>query len=209
MFSSSSNYVTWVDGVFLLILLIGVIILIGITIATIYFVIKYNRKRHPYSKNIEGNLKLEILWTVIPVFIVIGMFWYGWLGYKEMQDVPENAFIVKVTGKMWKWDFLYPNGLKTDTLYIPINKPIKLELTSVDVNHSLYIPALRIKRDVYPNKDNFLWFIAEKEGHFDIACAEYCGLNHSYMYSKVVVLKENEFNKWYVAQADSMANNKK
>lgn len=203
MLSNASNFIKEVDGVFLFILGVSVLLLILITFLMVYFVIKYNRKKNLTPKNIKGNTTLEIIWTVIPTILVVGMFYYGWYGYKKMTAAPKDAFEINVTGKMWAWEFTYPNGLKTDTLVVPINKPIKLNLQSIDVNHSFFIPAFRIKRDVIPNKNNYLWFIAEEVGVYDIACAEYCGLRHSYMYSKLYAIHQNEFDEWYKAKLDT------
>jgi cytochrome c oxidase subunit 2 len=203
MLSNASNFIKEVDGVFLFILGVSVLLLILITFLMVYFVIKYNRKKNLTPKNIKGNTTLEIIWTVIPTILVVGMFYYGWYGYKKMTAAPKDAFEINVTGKMWAWEFIYPNGLKTDTLVVPINKPIKLNLQSIDVNHSFFIPAFRIKRDVIPNKNNYLWFIAEEVGVYDIACAEYCGLRHSYMYSKLYAIHQNEFDEWYKAKLDT------
>lgn len=203
MLSNASNFIKEVDGVFLFILGISVLLLILITFLMIYFVIKFNRKKNPRPRNIKGNTTLEIIWTVIPTLLVIGMFYYGWYGYKKMTAAPKDAFEINVNARMWAWEFNYPNGLKTDTLVVPVNKPIKLNLHSLDVNHSFFIPAFRIKRDAIPNKNNYLWFIAEETGVYDIACAEYCGLRHSYMYSKLYALHQNEFDEWYKSKSDT------
>jgi len=103
---------------------------------------------------------------------------------------------------MWQWSFEYQDGKKSDTLFVPVKKPIKLVLHSNDVNHSFFIPAFRLKKDVFPNRERIAWFIAEKEGEYDIACAEYCGLNHSYMYAKIIVLNQEEFNNWLYGMSD-------
>ncbi|MGB9665385.1 MAG: cytochrome c oxidase subunit II [Ignavibacteria bacterium] len=203
MLSNASNFIKEVDGVFLFILSISVLLLILITFLMIYFVIKFNRKKNPRPQNIKGNTTLEIIWTVIPTILVIGMFYYGWYGYKKMTAAPKDAFEVNVNARMWAWEFNYPNGLKTDTLVVPVNRPIKLNLHSLDVNHSFFIPAFRIKRDAIPNKNNYLWFVAEETGVYDIACAEYCGLRHSYMYSKLYALHQNEFDEWYRSKSDT------
>ncbi len=197
MLLKASNFINEVDGVFLFISAIALLLLILITFLMVFFVIRYNRKKHNTPKNIRGNTLLEIIWTFIPTILVVGMFYYGWYGYKKMTAAPKDAFEINVTARMWQWQFKYPNGKILDTLVVPINKPIKLNLKSLDVNHSFFIPAFRIKRDAIPNKDNFLWFIAEETGVYDIACAEYCGLRHSYMYSKIYSLHQNEFDEWY------------
>jgi cytochrome c oxidase subunit 2 len=119
-----------------------------------------------------------------------------------MLNPPENAIEIKATGRMWSWLFEYENGFQTDTLYVPIQKPVKLTLQSTDVIHSLYIPAFRVKKDVVPGKlKNKLWFVAEEGGSYDIFCAEYCGERHSYMLSKVVAMPQNEFDDWYTSNA--------
>lgn len=205
MLANASNFVKEVDGVFLFILGISLALLVLITILMVVFVIKFNRKRNPRPKNIKGNTALEIIWTVIPTLLVVGMFYYGWYGYKKMTAAPKDSFEINVNGRMWQWEFIYPNGKKTDSLVVPINKPVKLNLNSLDVNHSFFIPAFRIKKDVIPNKNNSLWFIANETGIYDIACAEYCGLRHSYMYSKLYAVHQNEFENWYNSATDTLS----
>ncbi|MCU0331955.1 MAG: cytochrome c oxidase subunit II [Ignavibacteriaceae bacterium] len=202
MFDDVSNFVNSVDGTFLFTLIVSVFFLVLITALMIFFVIKYSRKRNPKGTNIHGNMFLEIAWTGIPTILVLIMFWYGWQGYKEMVNVPENAMPIDVTAQMWKWSFKYEDGKTTDSLYVPVNTPIKLTLHSNDVNHSFFIPAFRLKKDVFPNRERVAWFIAKETGEYDIACTEYCGLNHSYMYSKIFVLPEEEFKDWLYGMSD-------
>ena len=196
MFEGSSNFVQSVDTAFLFILVVSVFFLVLITGLMIYFVIRYSRKRNPQATNIHGNIPLEVAWTVIPTLLVLVMFWMGWKGYKDMATPPEDAMVVDVTAQMWIWKFQYDNGLKSDTLYVPVNKAVKVRLKSLDVNHSFYVPAFRVKKDVIPNRDNMVWFEADQIGSYDIFCAEYCGLNHSYMLNKVVVMPQMDFERW-------------
>ena len=202
MFDGASNFIESVDGAFLFTLVVSVFFLILNTSLMIFFVIKYNRKRHPKAVNLHGNTALEITWTIIPTILVMLMFVYGWMGYSEMSDIPEDAMAVQVTAQMWKWQFTYEDGRQTDSLYVPVDKPIKLILKSNDVNHSFFIPAFRLKKDVFPNKDREAWFQAKEVGEYNIACAEYCGLNHSYMYSKIFVMPQEEFNNWMYRMSD-------
>lgn len=197
MFTSSSNFSNNVDALFAYIVILSAIVLVGITVAMIYFVIRYSRKRNPVPSNIDGNLTLEILWTAIPLMLFMSMFYFGWVGYKEMRAAPENSIKIHVTARMWHWGFEYPNGLKTDTLYVPVDTPVKVYLKSLDVSHAFFIPAFRVKKDVYPNKTNDAWFKSDKVGRYDIACAEYCGLNHSYMYSAVYIMEQKDFDAWF------------
>jgi cytochrome c oxidase subunit II len=197
MFSGASNFTNDVDKTFLIIFYVAVFFLVGITATMIYFVFRYNKKRSPKSEHIEGNLTIEIVWTIIPLILVSIMFVYGWTNWKTMKSPPKNAFAITSTARMWSWSFSYPNGKITDTLFVPINKPVIINVTSADVIHSLYIPAFRIKQDAVPGNKNFLWFIAEKPGTYNIFCAEYCGLRHAYMTSGVVVMQQKAFDKWY------------
>jgi cytochrome c oxidase subunit 2 len=196
MFSGASNFVESVDGAFLVIFAISFFFLIGLTITMIWFVVKYNRKKHPKAVQIKENMKLEIAWIVIPLIIVLAMFYYGYLVFKPMRQVPEGAMEVKVTGMMWAWTFEYENGKTAKELYLPVNKPVKLNLYSPDVIHSFYIPAFRIKEDMVPGKNNYMWFIPTFEGSYEILCAEYCGLRHSFMESKAIIVSDTAFTLW-------------
>lgn len=207
MFSQASNFVEGVDKAFIVIAGISLVFLVGITFAMIFFVIKFNKKRNPVAKNVKESKRLELAWTIIPTILVLFMFYYGWVGYAPMRNIPKDAIPVKVTGRMWSWSFEYANGKISPTLIVPIDKPVKLDLYSPDVLHSLYIPAFRLKEDVVPGVNNKMWFEAGKLGEYDILCAEYCGDKHSYMLSKVEVLTQEDFDAWYNAkdEVSSMA----
>jgi cytochrome c oxidase subunit 2 len=125
------------------------------------------------------------------------MFYYGWTGFKFIRNVPKDAMVVQVTARMWTWLFEYENGKKSKELNVPVGRPVKLDLSSQDVIHSLYIPAFRVKEDAVPKMKTYLWFKPAKVGSYDIFCAEYCGTGHSAMLSKVIVMPEEEFEKWY------------
>lgn len=205
IFSNASNFVDGVDTAFMVIFGISLFFLIGITAVMIYFVFRYHKSRNPKATQIAGSNALEITWTIIPLILVMVMFYYGYKGYAVMREVPDDAMQVKVTAYMWDWDFQYENGKVSKDLYVPINKAVKLNLVSLDVIHSLYISAFRVKEDVVPGRANYMWFIAQKEGNYDILCAEYCGLRHSYMEAKVIVMPEQNFNTWladYDPEAD-------
>ncbi len=193
----STNSTTAFNNVFLFLLVISVVLLAAITFTMIYFVIKYNRKKNPTPVNIESHLLLEITWIVIPTALVLAMFYYGWIGFTSMRTVPPDAMTVKATGRMWSWQFEYENGIKSKELKVPLGKPVKLLITSLDVLHSLFIPVYRIKEDAVPGRETYLWFLPDKEGEYDLFCSEYCGVQHSSMISKVIVIGEDDFHAWY------------
>ena len=197
MFQGTSPFSDYVDTTFLTIVGISALVLVGILAFMVYFLVRYSRKRNPHPKNIEGNISLEVAWTVIPLVLFMGMFYMGWKGYLDETNIPDNAIPIKVTARMWSWSFEYPNGVRTDTLYVPIHTPMKMTLHSIDVNHSFYIPSFRIKKDVIPNRENVMWFRTTEVAEYDIACAEYCGLRHSYMYDKVISMDSTRFEAWF------------
>lgn len=191
------NTVQHTDLTFLIIIGISFVLLLVITVAMFWFMYRYSKKRNPVATDITGNTTLEILWTVIPTILVIIMFFYGYTGFKQMRNAPENSMTVKVIGRMWAWSYEYENGVKSDTLFVPTGKPIKLELTSTDVNHSFYIPAFRVKEDAIPGRKNYMWFEPQENGEYIVECAEYCGMSHAYMLSRVVSIPVDKFDYWY------------
>lgn len=195
---NASNFVAGVDEAFVFIMGVSFIFLIGLTFTMLYFVYKYNQKKNPVATQIKGSTKLEIVWTIIPTILVLVMFYYGWAGWTPMQKPPKDSFNIKVVARMWNFTFEYENGKRTDTLFVPQNKAVRLNLNSLDVIHSLYIPAFRVKEDVVPGREKFIWFIPQQEGLYDLFCTEYCGLNHSYMLNQVKVMPDQDFNAWYV-----------
>jgi cytochrome c oxidase subunit 2 len=194
MIAQASNLVHAVDQTFFFIVGVSVFFLVLITGCMIYFVIRYSRKRNPKATNIHGNIPLEITWTVIPTILALVMFWFGWTDYKLESTPPADAYNIDVTGQMWHWTFKYPNGVEMDSLFLPLDKDIKVNIRSKDVNHSFFVPAFRVKKDAIPGRTNTAWFRTEKEGVYNLFCAEYCGMKHSYMITKVVVIPVNDFN---------------
>ncbi|MDR3611483.1 MAG: cytochrome c oxidase subunit II [Ignavibacteriaceae bacterium] len=194
MIAQASNLVHTVDQTFYFIVGVSVFFLVLITGCMIYFVIRYSRKRNPKATNIHGNIPLEITWTVIPTILALIMFWFGWTDYKLESTPPADAYNIDVTGQMWHWTFKYPNGVEMDSLFLPLDKDIKVNIRSKDVNHSFFVPAFRVKKDAIPGRTNTAWFRTEKEGVYNLFCAEYCGMKHSYMITKVVVIPVNDFN---------------
>jgi len=192
-----ANLSSSVDSVFLFIMTISVILLAGTTGVMLYFVVRYSRRRNPRPENIEGNLPLEIIWTAIPLVLVLAIFWVGWKGFVFKRTVPKDAMVVKVTARMWSWGFEYGNGAHSDVLKLPQGRPVKLTINSLDVLHSLFIPAFRVKEDAVPGRETYLWFQPDHEGTYDVFCTEYCGMGHSSMITKVEVMPAAAFDAWY------------
>ena len=197
MFSEASNLAAGVDKVFLFIISVGVFFIVAITVFIIYMLIRFSRKKGKKPMQFTDNIKLEIVWTVIPVILVVLMFYYGWVAFAPMRKVPADAMKITAIGKMWAWEFEYGKGLRSPELVIPVNRAVRLDLKSEDVNHSLFIPAFRVKEDVIPGYNNYLWFIPQYVGDYEILCTQYCGLMHSNMLSRARVLDQPEYDKWF------------
>jgi cytochrome c oxidase subunit 2 len=193
---NASNFVAGVDLAFMIILGIAIFFLVSLTIIMLVFIYKYKRKRHPKAIQNEGSNRLEVIWTLIPLGLVLVMFYFGWMGWKPMKNPPEDAMHIKAIARMWKFQFQYENGRVTDSLYVPVDEPVILDLVAMDVLHALYIPSFRLKEDMVPGRQKFMWFIPGRVGSYDLFCAEYCGLEHSYMFTGVRVMPKDEFDSW-------------
>jgi cytochrome c oxidase subunit 2 len=210
MLSRLSNISDAVNGPILFIAATSMVMLIGITAVMIYFTIKYHRRHNPVGEDIHGHQTLEVVWTVVPTILAFAFFWYGWEGYKVMKTPPDDAMKINVTGRMWSWLIEYENGVESPELTIPVGRPVRLDLDSQDVIHSFYIPAFKVKQDAVPGVPGlFLWFIANEVGDYDVFCAEYCGLSHSKMLTKVHVLPQEEFDAWLATEGAKVAEMKK
>jgi len=198
----ASNFVDKVDTAFIFIIGIALIFLVSLTALMIYFIFRFNRKRNPKATQISGSIRLELVWTIVPTILVLFMFYFGWAGWHPMKNPPKDAREVTSTARMWNFNFTYANGKVSNDLVLPVNEPVIINLVSVDVIHSLYIPAFRVKEDMVPGKTKQMWFRPQAEGTYDLFCTEYCGLRHSYMETTVKILNKEEFEEWY---ADSAA----
>ena len=203
--NNAQSAVASVDTAFLLIIGISAVILVLIVATMVYFVFHYSRAKHPVAADISGNFWAELIWTVLPTLLVLGMFHYGWVSYRSLRDAPQGSLPVKVTARMWSWLFTYENGRQSDTLVVPVGKPIKLELNSLDVIHGFFVPAFRIKIDTVPGMPTTAWFLAEKPGEHDIFCSVYCGLKHADMLSRVRAVSPEEFEQWLAQNPQAAA----
>ena len=192
-----------VDQAFLIILGFAVFVLVAVTVTMVYFLWRYHYTRNPEPTDIKGSVGLEILWTVLPTLIVLGLFWTGWTSFKAMRTIPEGAMTVAVEGRMWSWRFTYDNGRTSKELVIPVDTPVKLALTTRDVIHSFYVPAMRVKWDLVPGMDTDAWIQSDTVGDYDIFCAEYCGLKHADMITILRVVDREEFDGWLNDTGDS------
>ena len=193
----SSTTAEQVDNLFYFILLVSIFFFAIIVGVMVLFLIKYRaRPGESAQKSPSHNNTLEVAWTVIPGIFVAGIFFWGFVGYLDMRQPPDDSYEIQVTAKKWSWSFTYPNGHVDNNLHVPQDRPVRLVMSSDDVIHSLYIPAFRLKMDVIPGRYTTTWFESGTPGEYTLFCAEYCGTQHSNMLAKVVVHRSGEFEKW-------------
>ncbi|SDP63060.1 cytochrome c oxidase subunit II [Desulforhopalus singaporensis] len=186
-----------VDQAFWYIIGFSLFLLTGITVVMVYFVIRYRRSIHPVSSDIRDNYGLEIVWTVIPTLIALSMFYIGWKSYVGLRTVPDDAMEVEVLAQKYSWIFVYDNDKETENeLVVPLGRAVRLNVTSLDVLHSFYLPAFRIKVDAVRGMDTYAWFRADELGEYDIECTEYCGVSHSAMVATLRIVPQEEFDGW-------------
>lgn len=200
----SSTFAADVDGLFTFINVASAVILLGITVAIIYFSIKYKRKSEDdVTPVIRYNTTLELTWTIVPFILIIIVFGWGFRGYIDMRTPPSNSYEIYVTANSFFWQFTYPNGVQTtDELYVPAGRPVKLIMQSRDVIHSLFVPDFRIKQDVLPGRYTTVWFQTLGPGEHILFCTEYCGTGHSMMDAMVYALEPAEFDAWLQEQRE-------
>jgi len=195
---AASSIAPEVDGLFLFVTTVSLILLAGVTGAILYFVYRY-RRQDPDERPapVEESRVLEISWIVLPTILVLLVFNWGFKSYVKMNVSPAGAYEIRVTAQQWGFTYEYPNGATSaDTLYVPRGRKVKMKMSSKDVLHGFYIPAFRVKYDILPNRYTSVWFKATEEGEYNLFCTEYCGDQHSEMMSAVSVMPPNEFNEW-------------
>jgi len=184
-------YFTYWVTIFFFVLILGLVVV---------FALKYRHRpgHEPCAPGPSHNNALEVIWTVIPTILVFAMFYWGVRGYMDMTIAPPDAMEIQVTGKMWTWEFTYPNGHTDSELHIPVGMPVRFVLNSEDVIHSFAIPAFRLRKDVVPRRYNKLWVQATEEGTYPVYCDQYCGISHSRMISEVKVEPMSSYRAWLV-----------
>jgi len=196
-----------IDSLFYLIYYITAVTFILVTVLMIVFLIKYRDQGGRRATYSHGNTTLEIIWTIIPATILIVLAFMSastWARVKRF--IPETDFELGVTAKQFNWEISYPgpdgkigtdDDVKFDNdVHVPVNKPIRLHITSRDVIHSFFIPNMRFKQDAVPGRQIGAWFQATKTGKYELPCAELCGFGHSGMKGWLFVHTPEEYKKW-------------
>ncbi len=186
------------DNLFMFITGLAIVFFVIVAVMLGLFVLRYRRRRpDEVTPHITHNFRLELVWSIIPLLLVIVIFFWGFHGFMTAQIAPSESMEISVTGKKWQWEFEYPDGMRSlNELHVPVNQNVRIILTSQDVIHSFYVPAFRVKKDAVPGRYTELWFNAVEPGSYQLFCAEYCGKGHSDMLGKIVVESKEGYERW-------------
>lgn len=167
------------------------------------FSIRYRRGKEVNREHApDRNVALEVSWAVVPFLLILGFFVIAARMFFYIHEPPAGALPISVVAKQWMWKFEHPDGqAEINMLHVPVGQPVHLTMTSQDVIHSLYLPALRLKQDVLPGRYTDLWFTADRPGTYHLFCAEYCGTDHAVMGGGFVVMAQGDYARWLANQA--------
>lgn len=209
----------------LMLLICGVIFVVVFGVM-FWSILKHRKSRGAVAANFHENTTVEIIWTIVPVFILVGMAWPATKTILDMKDTSEPELTIKATGYQWKWGYDYLQGegegirflsnpatpraqiegregkgqhylLEVDEpLVVPVGKKVRLLVTANDVIHSWWLPAFGIKQDAIPGFIRDTWFRADQEGVYRGSCAELCGRDHGFMPVEVHVLSAAAYSEW-------------
>jgi cytochrome c oxidase subunit 2 len=214
---SNSTQAAETDFLFFFVLWVNILSFLFLMGTTTYFVIKYrSRPGVPTQRSVSHNTPLELAWSIIPLIVMVPIFFWGFAGFLKKQAAPAGSEEIRVNAEKWKWTPVYSNGGQpkeyqkfihedndVPVIFVPAGRPVKLIMTSKDVIHSLFIPDFRTKIDVTPNRYTSMWFQAIDPTPYDpdtktykdhyVFCAEYCGDNHSQMAALLRVVPADQY----------------
>ena len=192
----------------------------------IWIAIRYNKKSNPVPAKWSHNTVIEVIWTVVPVLILVGISLFSFRLLFAYHDMPNPDLTVKVTGNQWNWAYEYPDQgvaeyisnmtpedrapahlyrlAADEPMVVPVGKTVRLLVTASDVIHAVALPAFGLKTDAVPGRVNETWFNAEKTGIYYGQCSELCGVDHAFMPMQINVVTEAEFAAWVASKGGSM-----
>ncbi|MCS5601468.1 MAG: cytochrome c oxidase subunit II [Paracoccus sp. (in: a-proteobacteria)] len=218
----------WLDGFVLIIIALITVFVCALLLIVIF---RFNSKSNPVPAKFTHNTPIEIVWTLVPVLILVVIGAFSLPALFRSQEMPPNPdLVIKVIGNQWYWSYEYPdNDISFDSLLlakeelaaagysedeyllatdnavvVPVGKTVLLQVTSNDVIHSWTIPAFAIKQDAVPGRIAQAWFNVEREGVFFGQCSELCGINHAYMPIVVKAVSPEKYAAWVAEQGGTM-----
>lgn len=203
--TEASDYAGHVDALFALLSVISAAVVALVAGLIVFFLIRYHRgsgaSRGETAE--RGNREVEIGWTAATFFTFLFLFWWAASDQLTALVTPKDALEIHVVAKQWMWRIQHPSSAREiNELHVPAHTDVRLVMTSQDVIHDLYLPTLRLKQDILPDRYTYLQFNATKTGIFHLTCAEFCGTDHSLMAGRLVVVTPEEYARWNAAQPE-------
>jgi len=203
-FNPKSDNTESIHSVYMIVWILAGFVMVGVLTLTMAFSLIFReRPGAPPPRQFHGNTRLEIVWTLIPIVIVVAIAIPSFQVILETEgDPPANSLDIVATGHQWWFEFEYPteNLITANELHIPVGQPVSIELRSDDVIHSFWIPQLVGKVDMVPGHNNHLWFTPHVPGEYYGQCAEYCGTSHANMRFRVIVETQEGYDSWVANQ---------
>ena len=196
-----------VDRLFYIVLWITGVAFVLVQATLLLFLVRYRHRPGRVAAYTHGNSLVEIIWTAIPSLILVWLAFQNQRVWSQIHALPASPdFEVEITAQQFEWHMRYPGAdgrLQTDDdvmtinqLHLPVHQNVLIHLKSQDVIHSFFVPQFRMKRDAVPGLTGRLWLSATKTGHFEIACAELCGLGHYRMRGFLVIETPEAVQEW-------------
>jgi cytochrome c oxidase subunit II len=191
-----------IDTLYDVLLIVSVPVFVLVMVVVLYSVWKFRMRPGEELKDgppIHGNTALEIIWTAVPAILITGLVIYAYAVLHDVEKAKANTLQIGVTGQQFTWSFQYKAGGKTinsPQLYLPEGRPVKLNIRAVDVIHSFWVPAFRLKKDAVPGITTDVRFTPSRLGTYPVVCAELCGIGHATMRQTAHVLTPDKFAAW-------------
>ena len=203
--TAASDYAAKVDRLFYLMSVISILIVALVAgLIVVFFALYYRgspRRRGAVPE--RKSHEIEIGWTVATLFSFLFFFWWAASDQLTALMPPKDALEIHVVAKQWMWRIQHPSGAREiNELHVPADTDIRLVMTSQDVIHDMYLPALRLKQDILPDRYTYLWFKPNRTGIFHFTCAEFCGTDHSVMAGRLVITSPQDYARWTSAQPE-------
>jgi cytochrome c oxidase subunit II len=198
-----------INEIYWVVFSICAVVFVAVESALVLFVIRFRRRRgtpeDAEGPQIHGNTRLEIIWTIAPALVLVGIAIYTVARIPAVQAKPNatESLLVRVDAHQFYWQYTYPNGaISLDELRLPVGRTVALQLTTHDVNHSWWVPPLTGKLDAIAGRTNILRFKPTRTGTWEGQCAEFCGVQHAVMYTRVTVVDPSAYDSWVEQQAN-------
>jgi cytochrome c oxidase subunit II len=192
-----------IDTLYDVLLICSVPVFVLVMTIAIYSVVRFRAKPGDLGDGppIHGNTRLEVIWVTIPFIMVTALAIYAWITLDDIEAKQPNELVVNVTGQQFTWTFQYPHeNVTSPTLVLPKDRPVYFRIHSKDVIHSFWVPEFRLKSDAVPGMTTHIRLTPTRTGHYQVVCAELCGIGHATMRQNVSVVRPAAFDRWVQQQ---------